>query len=185
MRGAGLGYEGAMIPFVTSLRPPRAAAGLRRAAFAAALAMVASACGVFGGDDEAPAQPVSNQTVIPQPSSGGGAAGSEAAPANPFMWQATLETIGFMPILELDDLAGVIETGWYIPPGAPTERFRADVAFSSRALRAESMELTMERQELDDAGNWREVPVSPAVPTNLVDSILARALVLRQESGSL
>ena len=101
------------------------------------------------------------------------------------MWQATLETVGFMPLELVDDTQGKISTDWYIPPGAPLERFRVDVAFSSRALRAESIDIQVERQELRDSGNWFDASVSPAVSNNMIDSILARALVLRQESGSL
>ena len=127
----------------------------------------------------------SNQDVKPQAVTAEGSAGTAGTPANQFMWQATLETVGFMPLELVDDTQGKISTDWYIPPGAPLERFRVDVAFSSRALRAESIDIQVERQELRDSGNWFDASVSPAVSNNMIDSILARALVLRQESGSL
>lgn len=177
----GADKKAAMILLQTPQRSGRAPSCMRRVAIAAAAALALAACS--SSSDEAEA--VSNQSVAPTPSVASSSGDAQASPANDFMWQAALETIGFMPITQLDDLAGVIETGWYIPPGAPTERFRADVAFTSRALRAESMSLKVERQELDNAGNWLNAQVSPAVERNLVDSILSRALVLRQESGSL
>ncbi len=134
-------------------------------------------------DDEPKA--ASNQPVAPTEVTAAGNAATAGSPANPFMWQAALETVGFMPLLEVDDRRGVIDTDWYIAPGAPLERFRLDVAFSSRALRAESIDINVERQELRESGNWFDVPTSPSVSSNMIDSILARALVLRQESGAL
>lgn len=144
-----------------------------------------SACSSLNPFSDSDDETVSNQPVNPgsaEASLAGNAAGS---PANPFMWQAALEAVGFMPLETVDEPQGLIKTDWYIPPGAPLERFRIDVAFSSRALRAESIDIQVERQELRDSGNWFDVSVSPAVANNMIDSILARALVLRQESGTL
>lgn len=177
--------KAAMISYETSGRSGRSLPRLRRAAAAAVLAAALSACSSINPFSEDSNDAVADQAVVPSPSIPASTKDEDVSPANQFMWQAALETIGFMPITELDDLTGVIETGWYIPPGAPTERFRANVSFSSRALRAESMSLEVHREQLDDTGKWLEVPVSPSVQTNLVDSILSRALVLRQESGIL
>lgn len=149
---------------------------------AAAFISACSSLNPFSGSDD---ETVSNQPVNPgsaEASLAGNAAGS---PANPFMWQAALEAVGFMPLETVDEPQGLIKTDWYIPPGAPLERFRIDVAFSSRALRAESMQLLVGRQQLNDIGQWQDVRTNEAVPNNLIDSIIARALVLRQESGSL
>lgn len=144
-----------------------------------------SACSSLNPFSDSDDETVSNQPVNPgsvEASLAGNAAGS---PANPFMWQAALEAVGFMPLETVDEPQGLIKTDWYIPPGAPLERFRIDVAFSSRALRAESMQLLVGRQQLNDIGQWQDVRTNEAVPNNLIDSIIARALVLRQESGSL
>lgn len=153
-----------------------------------AVLLAASAFLLLGGcsslnpfsDDEG--ESTSNQTVAPISSVATNAAGS---PANPYMWQATLEAVGFMPLQTVNEEVGKVATDWYIPPGAPLERFRVDVAFSSRALRAESIAIKVERQELRQSGTWYDVDATPIVGDNLIDSILARALVLRQEAGAL
>ncbi|WP_416898731.1 MAG: DUF3576 domain-containing protein [Minwuia sp.] len=134
-------------------------------------------------DDEG--ETSANQSVTPPATTAGQVAAQSGAPANPFMWQATLEHVGFMPFQKVDDQEGVIVTDWYIPPGAPLERFRLDVAFSSRALRAEAISIDVFRQELNSAGQWFDAPSSPEVSRNMIDSIIARALVLRQDSGAL
>jgi hypothetical protein len=136
----------------------------------------------FSSDDD---ESASNQSLSKQATTAKASSETAGSPANQFMWQATLETVGFMPLESVDDTQGKIVSDWYIPPGAPLERFRVDVAFSSRALRAESIDILVERQELRDSGNWFDTPASPSVASNMIDSILARALVLRQESGTL
>ena len=149
-----------------------------------ALAALAACSSLNPFSDDAP-ESASNQSVTPPATTASGVAAQSGSPANPYMWQATLEHVGFMPFEKVDDRAGVIVTDWYIAPGAPLERFRIDVAFSSRALRAEAIKIDVFRQELRDSGTWYDAPTSPEVAQNMIDSIIARALVLRQESGTL
>lgn len=148
-------------------------------------AVILGACSSLNPFSSSDDESASNQEVRQQAVTAEGSSATAGTPANQFMWQATLETVGFMPLEIVDDTQGKIATDWYIPPGAPLERFRVDVAFSSRALRAESIDILVERQELRESGNWFETPASPSVANNMIDSILARALILRQESGSL
>ncbi len=149
---------------------------------AASSLLLLGACSSLNPFSDDEAESASNQPVAPISSTSKQVAGS---PANPFMWQATLETVGFMPLETVNEGQGIVVTDWYVPPGAPLERFRLDVAFSSRALRAESIRITGERQELRQSGNWYNAPLSQSVSRNMIDSILARALVLRQGSGTL
>lgn len=159
----------------------------RAARFLAALLVAASlgACSSLNPFSDDSDESASNQSVKEPATTAQASSETAGSPANQFMWQATLETVGFMPLELVDDTQGKIVTDWYIPPGAPLERFRIDVAFSSRALRAESIDILVERQELRDTGSWFEAVVSPSVANNMIDSILARALILRQESGTL
>lgn len=101
------------------------------------------------------------------------------------MWLAALETVGFMPILEADDLKGVIETGWYIPPAAPAERMRVRVRFNDRTLRSTAVTVQVAREELSDTGQWFEAVVHPQIASNLEDTIILKALALEKASGRL
>lgn len=101
------------------------------------------------------------------------------------MWLAALQTVGFMPILQADDLKGVIETGWYIPPAAPAERMRVLVRFNDRTLRSTAVTVRVARQELSDSGQWLDVNVHPQVASNLEDTIIIKALAVEKASGRL
>lgn len=147
--------------------------------------LVASGCASldpFGSDDD---EVASNQAVG---GTEGGARQVSSEPtekANPYLWDAALDTIGFMPIEKASNEEGVIATDWYVPAASPTERFRVNVTFMSRALRAEAFRVEVKRQELRESGSWADQSVTPAVEGNLEDQILFRALQMRQASGVL
>lgn len=104
---------------------------------------------------------------------------------NPFLWTASLETLGFLPITEASESEGRIRTEWYVPAAAPTERFRVNVTFTSRSLSPDAFSLGLVRQELRGTGQWIDLPATEKVRSNLEETILFRALQLRQESGLL
>lgn len=98
---------------------------------------------------------------------------------NAFLWRASLDTIGFMPISSADPFGGVIITDWYAPPESHDERFKATVFIMGRALRADGVRVSAFRQVRDRAGNWVDAPVDNATSTDLEDAILTRARQLR------
>src|SRR3954471_10173020 len=56
---------------------------------------------------------------------------SESAPrnlgVNAFLWQATRDTLRFMPLTSVDPFGGLIVSDWYTPPGTPDERLKVVV----------------------------------------------------------
>lgn len=154
---------------------------------AALLLIAAAATGISGCASlnpfaDEPADSARNQAVVSPADQSRQAVASKA---NAYLWRAALETVSFMPIETASEAAGLIETGWYIPPASPTERFRLNVSFLSRALRPEAFRVDMMRQELRAEGDWVDRDVLPKVRTNLEETILFRALQLRQKSGAL
>ncbi len=117
---------------------------------------------------------------------GQGSAGGDGAAlgANVFLWNASLDTLSFMPLLSVVPSAGVILSDWYRPPEAPDKRYKVDVRILSRQLRADLLRVSIFKQERDEAG-WRSVEVSPETRQRLEDTILTRAReLLRQASPS-
>ena len=43
---------------------------------------------------------------------------------NSYLWRASLETLNFMPLAQVDPFGGVIVTDWYASAEAPNERFK-------------------------------------------------------------
>lgn len=111
---------------------------------------------------------------------GGGAGGIGV---NSFLWRASLDTVGFMPLASADPFGGVIITDWYSPPESPAERFKLNILIMDRQLRADGVKVSTFRQLRDPAGAWRDVPVEPKTSAEMENTILTRARELRAQSA--
>jgi hypothetical protein len=102
--------------------------------------------------------------------------GPETGPGvSPILWQAALDTLNFAGMDSLDPVAGLMVTNWYSPKGKPGERLRITAFIKSRALRSDSIVVTVERQTRSAAGKWEDGSVSSNVADNLENDILERA----------
>lgn len=110
--------------------------------------------------------------------SGGGALG-----VNAYLWRATLDTLGFMPLASADPFGGVIITDWYAPPASPGERFKATAYVLGRQLRSDGVRIQVFRQ-IQQGGQWIDAPVSAGTASDLEDKVLARARELRTQSAA-
>jgi hypothetical protein len=90
---------------------------------------------------------------------------------NPFLWQATLDTLSFMPIAQQDPAAGRIRTGWR-PSGSkvPGEEARVDVLIVGRALRTDAIAVDVYRRV--GGGGER---LDPAASVEIHSQIILRA----------
>jgi hypothetical protein len=98
---------------------------------------------------------------------------------NAYLWRATLDTLGFMPLLQTDSNGGVIVTDWYANPNAPGERMKLTVSILDKDLRADSLSVAASRQLLQN-GQWIDMPVQAATTQKVEEIILTRARDLRR-----
>jgi Domain of unknown function (DUF3576) len=99
---------------------------------------------------------------------------------SPTIWQAAHDTLDFVKYTSEDPLTGSIVTDWYTPPGKPNERYRVNVFILSRALRSDSLAVTVDRQVLSANGQWAETTIARQVETDLETAILKRAGELKR-----
>ncbi|HEX7823101.1 MAG TPA: DUF3576 domain-containing protein [Sphingobium sp.] len=100
---------------------------------------------------------------------------------NAYLWRATLDTLGFMPLLQTDSSGGVIVTDWYANPNIPSERMKLTVSILDKDLRADALKVAASRQTLQ-GGQWIEAPVQAATTQKIEEIILTRARDLRQRA---
>jgi hypothetical protein len=98
---------------------------------------------------------------------------------NSFLWRATLDTVSFMPLASADPFGGVIITDWYEDPEAPGERFKINAMILDRALRADSIRVTLFKQRKTPQNTWQDVNVPESTSRKLEDAVLTRARQLR------
>jgi hypothetical protein len=103
---------------------------------------------------------------IPGPQTGPG--------VSPILWQAAIDTLNFADFDSQDPMAGLLVTKWYSPKNKPDERLRVTVFVKSRALRSDSLFVTVERQTRTN-GQWKDGTVATDVANNLENDILEEA----------
>ena len=82
------------------------------------------------------------------------------AGVSPILWQATLDTLSFVEMDAADPMAGLAVTNWYSPKGKPNERLRVTVFIQARALRSDSIVVTVERQTRARRSGWQDGTVA-------------------------
>ena len=93
-------------------------------------------------------------------------------PVNRFLWQASLDTLSFLPLEQADPFSGVLVTGWGTVNGAGPFRvtvFVSDPSLDARALKVAAFRLS----------GGQAVPVGNAENRALEDAILTRARQMR------
>jgi hypothetical protein len=98
---------------------------------------------------------------------------------NAYLWRASLDTIGFMPIAQVDSNGGVIITDWYVSPQTPNERVKVTVTVLDTNLAADAVRVNVQRQTLGATG-WTEASVRAGTVQRLEETILSKARDLRR-----
>ena len=98
---------------------------------------------------------------------------------NAYLWRAALDTIGFMPLAQVDSNGGIIITDWYATPQNPNERVKVTVSVLDTELRADAIAVTAIRQTLAGSG-WVDAPVRAGTVQKLEETILSKARDLRR-----
>ncbi|MEI8295768.1 MAG: DUF3576 domain-containing protein, partial [Alphaproteobacteria bacterium] len=76
------------------------------------------------------------------------------ANVNACLWQASLETIAFLPLQSADATGGVIITDWYTVPQTPHERLKITIRIIGQDLRSDALTVLINRQVLSKNGTW-------------------------------
>lgn len=90
---------------------------------------------------------------------------------NRFLWQASLDTLSFLPLEAADPFSGLIVTDWGSLNGGA---YRVTVYISDPSLDARALKVAAYRQQ-----GGRAVPVGAAENKALEDAILTRARQMR------
>ena len=110
---------------------------------------------------------------------GGETEGGGRLPVNKYLWQASLDTLSFLPLASSDPFTGVIATDWSTTPQTPSERFKVTAFITSSELSAGSLRVATYREVRTEEGLWVPAPVSPDTARRLEDAILTRAREIR------
>jgi len=100
-------------------------------------------------------------------------------PVNRHLWQASLDTLSFLPLASTDPFTGVISTEWATTPADPGQRFKVTVYVSKPQLEASGLRVAVFREDRREDGLWVPQAVSRETVVRLEDAILTRARQIR------
>jgi hypothetical protein len=134
-----------------------------------------------GGETEANQESRSGFRLpsISNPLAGNTQPSTEGIGVNGFLWRASLDTISFMPLAEVDPFGGVIITDWYANPQMTTERFKITVYILDTRLRADALSVSVFRQVREEQGGWIDAETGAQTSVEIENAILTRARQLR------
>lgn len=97
---------------------------------------------------------------------------------NSYLWRASLDTVSFMPLTNVDPFGGVILTDWYSDGEKQNERYKLNVFVIGSQLRSDAIRVSAFQQK-QSRGKWKDVKVDPSIATKIEDAILTRARQIR------
>lgn len=153
------------------------------------IAFFATGCGFFGGSSgREPVETVSADELLDEVLEERGLDRSRSSifdlfrnaedsgrvgAVNKYIWNASLETLDFLPVESVDPFTGVITTGFGTPPGGG-RAYRATILVNDPALDARSLNIAL---------MTRSGPASASTVRAVEDAILTRARQLRQQDS--
>ena len=101
---------------------------------------------------------------------------------NAYLWRASLDTLSFMPMLSAEPNSGTIISDWKINPADANERTKVDVYIVGKELRADSLNVTVHREMLQN-GNWVTTDPRANAAAQIIQAITIQARLLRRDNA--
>lgn len=135
----------------------------------------AEAMGKLGGGDG-----LLNQMLRGSKNTGGGT----GIGVNAYLWQASLDSLSFMPLTSADSFGGIIITDWYSPPEDTQTRYKVTVYIIGRELRPDALRIASFKQRLR-GNDWIDLGDQSSINRQLEDTILTRARQMRVDARAI
>lgn len=102
---------------------------------------------------------------------------------NPYLWQASLNKLSFMPLASTDSTGGIIVTEWANMDGISSEQFKITVHILCKDLRADGVKVVVFKRILEN-GKWVDVSADKRLANEIEKSILVQARELFRRNAA-
>lgn len=99
---------------------------------------------------------------------------TQASSVNKYLWQASIETLNFIPLAGADSNGGVIITEWHSPKAKPNYRFKINIFIKANIISPDSIQINIFEQTLKN-GNWVNIDNTSDLALTIEDKILRKA----------
>ena len=100
--------------------------------------------------------------------------------SNP-MWRATLETLDFLPLSNVDYSGGMIITDWYNDSESRDESIKITVRFLSNEIQSNSLKIIIHKKECTANNNCTVKKIESKIEEELTRTILSKAASIKKE----
>ena len=112
---------------------------------------------------------------------GGGKAGNfEFASSNP-LWQASLDTIDFMPLSSANYSGGILITDWYSDDQNSNESIKITIRFLTNEVRSDALDIKVFYKKCDNITNCKITEQKGNLKVELNKEILKKAAVYKEQ----
>lgn len=98
---------------------------------------------------------------------------------NHYLWQASLDKLGFMPIEIEDKSKGLLVTGWVRMQKNQNDLYKITVKILCKELRSDGLQVKVEKRQIKD-GKTYNIKADNALVTGIENQILQQARILYQ-----
>ena len=112
--------------------------------------------------------------------SGDGATSYQFASSNP-MWRATLDTLDFLPLANVDYSGGIITTDWYNEGTASDESIKITIRFLTNEVRSDGIRIVVHKRRCTAQQKCSVKKISSTLEQELRVAILKKAVLFEKE----
>ena len=99
------------------------------------------------------------------------------------MWRATLKSLEFLPLQNVDYNGGVIIYDWYSQENNSKEQIKISVHFLNNEVRADSIKIIAHKKICDNTNKCSDTMIDQKFADSIKDSILNSARLLKIEEA--
>ena len=112
----------------------------------------------------------------------GGSSSVDFATSN-VLWRATLKSLDFLPLLNVDYAGGIILYDWYSEDLNSREQIKVTVRFLNNELRSDSIDVSVHKKNCESFENCRTIKLQNNFSNQLKDNILSVARLIKIEEA--
>jgi hypothetical protein len=112
----------------------------------------------------------------------GGSSSVDFATSN-VLWRATLKSLDFLPLLNVDYAGGIIVYDWYSEDLNSKEQIKVTVRFLNNELRSDSIDVIVHKKNCESFENCKTIKLQNNFSNQLKDNILSVARLIRIEEA--
>ena len=112
---------------------------------------------------------------------GKGSGGTFEFATSNVLWRATLKSLDFLPLANVDYVGGIIVYDWYSDDRSPQEQIKVSIQFLSNELRTDAIKINTNKRMCDSSSKCQNLPVDKKFNDSIKENIITLARSLKIE----